>query len=393
MTNTNKNHTIKEVNAYNDLREELNGKLQIRVPLWIHDILSNDLENYTITTGTANFTAIITKILSSMKEYRKFERDTKLKILKAADAYVSNYYGYDIDVDDDDDCLVDLADDASLYIDTIMTILEDDENKNRNLGTVRIDIHITYENTPLLSYVQRQCGTNLSIGEYILQILRWYCSKPAYKREQILFSKTLNDIKRMLKDKDNHFYDVYMKSKGGHIVTMKPYKLVHGKDDVHNYLIGVRHSNNIDKPTSLRLDNMDNTIDENFIVSDQVKSREFEENEIKTFERMIANNPAYPFFSFFDEYNVLRFNRIVEKKYKTIYTQRPRYIDRKENKDGTVDYTFDCSSRQINQYLIRLISSFNLYELDAATIEIINPIPFKDKFKDYYLQFIKILKD
>ena len=328
-----------------------------------------------------------------MKEYRKFERDTKLKILKAADAYVSNYYGYDIDVDDDEDRLVDLADDASLYIDTIMTILEDDENKNRNLGTVRIDIHITYENTPLLSYVQRQCGTNLSIGEYILQILRWYCSKPAYKREQILFSKTLNDIKRMLKDKDNHFYDVYMKSNGGHIVTMKPYKLVHGKDDVHNYLIGVRHSNNIDKPTSLRLDNMDNSLDENFIVSDQVKSREFEENEIKTFERMISNNPAYPFFSFSDEHYVLRFNPIVEKKYKAIYTQRPRYIDRKENKDGTVDYTFDCSSRQINQYLIRLISSFNRYELDAATIEIINPIPFKDKFKDYYLQFIKILKD
>lgn len=189
MTNTNKKHTIKEINAYNDLREELNGKLQIRVPIWIHDILSNDLENYTITTGTANYTAIITKILSSMKEYRKFERDTKLKILKAADAYVSNYYGYDIDVDDDEDRLVDLADDASLYIDTIMTILEDDENKNRNLGTVRIDIHITYENTPLLSYVQRQCGTNLSIGEYILQILRWYCSKPAYKREQILFQR------------------------------------------------------------------------------------------------------------------------------------------------------------------------------------------------------------
>lgn len=393
MTNTNKKHTIKEINAYNDLREELNGKLQIRIPIWIHDILSNDLENYTITTGTANYTAIITKILSSMKEYRKFERDTKLKILKAADAYVSNYYGYDIDVDDDEDRLVDLADDASLYIDTIMTILEDDENKNRNLGTVRIDIHITYENTPLLSYVQRQCGTNLSIGEYILQILRWYCSKPAYKREQILFSKTLNDIKRMLKDKDNHFYDVYMKSNGGHIVTMKPYKLVHGKDDVHNYLIGVRHSNNIDKPTSLRLDNMDNSLDENFIVSDQVKSREFEENEIKTFERMISNNPAYPFFSFSDEHYVLRFNPIVEKKYKAIYTQRPRYIDRKENKDGTVDYTFDCSSRQINQYLIRLISSFNRYELDAATIEIINPIPFKDKFKDYYLQFIKILKD
>ena len=108
---------------------------------------------------------------------------------------------------------------------------------------------------------------------------------------------------------------------------------------------------------------------------------------------MISNNPAYPFFSFSDEYYVLRFNPIVEKKYKAIYTQRPRYIDRKENKDGTVDYTFDCSSRQINQYLIRLISSFNRYELDAATIEIINPIPFKDKFKDYYLQFIKILKD
>lgn len=120
----------------------------------------------------------------------------------------------------------------------------------------------------------------------------------------------------MVKDKDNHFYDVYMKTNGGHIVTMKPYKLVHGKDDVHNYLIGVRHSNNIDKPTSLRLDNMDNTIDENFIVSDQVKSREFEENEIKTFERMIANNPAYPFFSFSDEYYVLRFNPIVEKSIK-----------------------------------------------------------------------------
>lgn len=386
-------HTNKESNQYNDLREELNGKLQIRIPIWMHDILSNDLENYTITNGTVNYTAIISKILSSMKEYKKFERETKLKILKAGDAYVENYYGYDIDQEDDEDRLVDLADDASLFIDTITTILEDDENKNRNTGSIRIDIHITYENTPLMSYVKEQCGENLSMGEYIMGVLRWYCSKPAYKREQILFSKTINEIKRMLKDKSEHFYDVYMKSNSGHIVTMKPYKLVHGKDDVHNYLIGVRFNDDTYKPTSLRLDNIDNTLDENFIISDKVESREFKEKEINTFERMMANNPAYPFFSFEDDYYVLRFNKIVENKYKAIYTQRPRYIDRKENKDGTVDYTFDCSSRQMNQYLIRLISSFNNYEIKEAMIKIINPQAFKDKFKDYYLHFIEVLKD
>ncbi len=387
-------HTNKEINEYYDLREELNGKLQIRIPVWIHDILTSDLQTYTLSNnGVANTTIIITKILSSIKEYKKFERNTKLKILKAGDAYTENYYGVEVDVEDDEDRLVDLADDASLFIDSILTLLDEDETKNKALGTIRIDIQITYENTPLLSYIKEQCGDNLSITEYIKNILKWYCSKPAYKREQILFSKTLKDINNILKDKDNHFYDVYMKTGNGHIVTMKPYKLAHGKDDVHNYLIGIRNINGNLKPTSLRLDNIDNNLDENFVINYDIHTKEFEEKEIKTLDRMINNNPAYPFFSFDDEYYVLRFNKLLENKYKVIYTQRPKYINRKENEDGTVDYTFDCSSKQMNQYLIRLISSLTNQEIENASIKIISPQAFKDNFKEYYLHFIEVLKD
>ncbi len=387
-------HTNKEINEYYDLREELNGKLQIRIPVWIHDILTSDLQTYTLSNnGVANTTIIITKILSSIKEYKKFERNTKLKILKAGDAYTENYYGVEVDVEDDEDRLVDLADDASLFIDSILTLLDEDETKNKALGTIRIDIQITYENTPLLSYIKEQCGDNLSITEYIKNILKWYCSKPAYKREQILFSKTLKDINNILKDKDNHFYDVYMKTGNGHTVTMKPYKLAHGKDDVHNYLIGIRNINGNLKPTSLRLDNIDNNLDENFVINYDIHTKEFEEKEIKTLDRMINNNPAYPFFSFDDEYYVLRFNKLLENKYKVIYTQRPKYINRKENEDGTIDYTFDCSSKQMNQYLIRLISSLTNQEIENASIKIISPQAFKDNFKEYYLHFIEVLKD
>ncbi len=394
MANINKKHTNKEIDEYYDLREELNGKLQIRLPIWICDILNNDLNTYTLSSnGTKNTTIIISKILASIKEYKKFQREAKLKILKAGDAYTKNYYGYEIDVEEDEDRLVDLGDDASLYIDTILTILDEENDKNHNTKTERIDIQITYENTPLLSYVKEQCGESMTLTDYIKGILKWYCNKPAYKREQILCSRVVKDIQNLLKNKDGHFYDVYMKSNGGHIVTIKPYKLVHGSDDVHNYLIGIKEVDNTYRPISLRLDNIDNKLDENFIINDSINSREFTSKELLTLERMISNNPAYPFHSLNDDLYVLRFNKIAENKFKSVYTQRPRYIDKKENKDGTIDYTFDCSSRQMNSYLIRLISSFNNYEIEDAYISIISPKPFKEKFKDYYLKFINVIKD
>lgn len=387
-------HTKKETNEYNDLRDMLNGKLQVRIPNWIYNILTNDLQTYTLTNnGTGNTTVIITKILGSINEYKNFEKETKLKILKAGDAYTKNYYGVEVDPEDDEDRLVDLADDASLFIDTILTLLDEDETKDTTSTKKRIDIQVTYENTPLLSYVKNQCGENLKLSEYINNILKWYCTKPAYKREQVLFSKTLKEINDVLKKNSKHFYDVNMKTGGGHIITMKPYKLVHGKDDIHNYLIGIRNVDGNLKPTSLRLDNIDNSLNENFMVNYTIKSKDFDEKEIKTLERMANNNPAYPFYSFEDENYVLRFNEIVENKYKVIYTQRPNYISRKDNKDGTFDYTFDCSSKQMNQYLIRLISSLNNYEIENAMIKIVSPKAFKDNFKEYYLHFIEVLKD
>ncbi len=394
MARTALKHTKKEVNEYNDVRDDLNGKLQVRIQKWMYDILTNDLQTYTLTSnGTGNTTVIISKILASINEYKEFEKNTKLKILKAGDAYTENYYGVEIDPEDDEDRLVDLADDASLFIDTILTLLDEDEDKNKNKDKIRIDIQVTYDNASALSYVRNQCGENLKISDYVRNILKWYCTKPAYKREQILFHKTLKNINAVLNKKSKHFYDVAMKTNGGHIVTMKPYKLVHGKDDVHNYLIGIRDVDDNLKPTSLRLDNIDNTLNENFIVNYSIKSKDFDEKEIKTLERMISNNPAYPFYSFEDENYVLRFNEVVENKYKVIYTQRPNYISRKDNKDGTFDYTFDCSSKQMNQYLIRLISSLNNYEIEKAMIKIVSPKAFKDNFKDYYLHFIEVLKD
>ena len=108
---------------------------------------------------------------------------------------------------------------------------------------------------------------------------------------------------------------------------------------------------------------------------------------------MIKNHPAFSYYSLKVDYYKLRFNKVAEDKYNQVYTQRPKYIQRVVNGDGTIDYTFDCSTRHINQYLIRLMTSFSPDEIKNAYIEILAPQGFKDNFKNYYLKFIDVIKD
>lgn len=390
-----------KLKIYHELINGKSGKFQIRIPIWVYTVLENDLATYSITRdGQANMTVIVSAILASFNEYRKQEADTKLKILRAGDEYASSFYNCEIDDLNDSERLVDLAQDETVFIDRIKTILKDEESKLHEKGTVRINIHKTINNASILtSIVSLTDPDGVTITEYIKNILEWYAAKPGYRREEILCARTIKEINSLLARKEEKvpFYDVLMKK--GFVVKIKPYKLVHDNDGIHNYLIGIKliHNHNtnefIPKTISLRVDNIESNVNTIFYLDETLKASEFSEDEKNTLESMIKNHPAFSYYSLKVDYYKLRFNKVAEDKYNQVYTQRPKYIQRVVNGDGTIDYTFDCSTRHINQYLIRLMTSFSPDEIKNAYIEILAPQGFKDNFKNYYLKFIDVIKD
>lgn len=384
---------------YKDLIFRSPNKIQIRIPLYVNRVLENDLNSFFSFDTQPNITTIVTKILASFNEYRKQERKTKLKILEAGDDFAQEVYNIKPLNLKQDERLVLAGKGENLFINKIKTLLNNNDEKIYENGTVRINIHKTISNAAIISSIEQLCDGDLTVTKYIKEILMWYVSFPGFKREQILFARTVKDINEILanNNEETFFYDIIMKK--GFIKTIRPYALVHDPDGTRNYLIGITPFFNKQtekeefKATSLRLDNIETNVESTFCINDKYKRSYFSDKEKKILELMIKNNPAYIYFSLKEERYVLRFNKVAENKYNQVYVQRPKYVEKIENNDGTVDYVFDCSTKQINQYLVRLMTSFNNKEIDEAYIELIEPQGFKDNFKDYYLKFIKVIKN
>lgn len=396
---TKSNVTSKDKEDYKKLISENEHKIQIRIPLWVNAVLENDMSAYNLIQGaTPNMTMMVSRVLSSVNEYRKHERETKLKILELGDRYAADFYNAEIVDEELDDRLADISSDETLFINGITTLLNNEDTKDLTKGTVRIDIHKTLSNASILLAISELCNENLTIGMYIKNILEWYALQVGYKREQILFARTIKDIKKVLKSSPGkvYYYDIPMKK--GHIVAIKPYALEHDQNGIHNYLLGItkyidKNTNEfVLKPTTLRIDNIVDNLSDVFCIHDEYKSEEFSNEEIDILNLMIKNNPAYAYRNLKPDLYKLRFDSLAMTKYNQIYLQRPKYIEKLENKNGTVDLTFDCATQQLNSYMIRLMTSFNNYELESPHIEILEPQGFKDNFKDYYLQFAKTLK-
>lgn len=393
------NVTDKNREDYKKLMKENDNKIQIRIPVWVNTVLENDMVTYNLTQeGTPNMTMIVSRILSSVNNYRKHERQTKLRILELGDAYAADFYNVATVSEDFDDRLADISSDETLFINGITTLLNSEDTKDLPKGTVRIDIHKTLSNASIILMVSNLCNQELTIGMYIKNILEWYALQPGYKREQILFDKTIKEIQKLLKsNKDkSHYYDVPMKR--GHISVIKPYTLEHDQNGIHNYLLGITKYTDrntgelVSKPTTLRIDNIIDDLAEIFCVNNDHKSEVFSDDEIAILNLMVKNNPAYAYRSLKNDLYKLRFDKLAQMKYNQIYMQRPKCIERIQNEDGTADYTFDCTTQQINQYMVRLMTSFNNYELGEPHIEILEPQGFKDNFKNYYLKFVSTLK-
>ena len=390
----------KDRENYKKLIEENENKIQIRVPIWVYNVLDNDLSTYTLTQdGNPNMTTIVSRILMSINEYRKYLRETRIKILELGDAYAADFYNVKTVNEDAEERLSNLSNEEELFVNGTLQLLSDEEKKSHSKGTVRIDIHKTLTNASVLMSITRLCNGELTIGMYIKSVLEWYALKPGYERERILFSKTAKEIRSKLKENSEkvHYYDIIMKN--GFTAVIKPYALAHDPDGIHNYLLGITtYTNRVTgqtglKATTLRLDNIEDNVSEIFCIHDELPSESFSDDEVNTLELMKKNNPGYTYFSLRNDLYKVRFNKFTESKYNSVYSQRPKFVERKENSDGTIDYTFDCSTRQINQYLIRLMTSFNSNEIEKAQIEILEPQGFKDNFKNYYLKFANILKD
>ena len=391
------NYTEQEIQDYEELLTNEPNKIQIRIPGWVYNILKSDLDTYNITSEiNPSMTDLVSRILMAVNEFRDFERQTKTELLKLADKYAAERHKAKIINDDYDDRMANLIPDEKLYLNNTISLLKDNESYYFfDKSSERIDIHKTLYNASTLMSISCFCDEDegLSVGKYTKKLLEWYVIQPAYKRERILFYKTVKEINEVIKknNPDGIYYTVNMKDVAP--VVIKPYTMVTASDAIHNYLLGIRVKDGKTIATTLRIDNIDTFVNQAFCVDSNHKPCKFTNKELETIKLMIDNHPAFNYKTLNGEELVLRFNKFAANKYKKVYTHRPKYTKIKDNKDGTYDYTFNCSEDQLKKYLVRLITSFGDDEYENASIEILSPQPFKEGFKDYYLRCASIIKD
>lgn len=391
------NYTEQQRQDYEDLINDDPNKIQIRLPGWVYNVLKNDLDTYNITCeDNPSMTDLVSRILMAVNEFRDFERQTKTELLKLADQYAEEQYDADIKNTDYDDRMASLLPDEKLYLNNTISLLKDNEAYYYfDKLSQRIDVHKTLYNASTLMSIYSFCDEDegLTIGKYIKKLLEWYVIQPAYKRERILFYKTVKEINEIIdgNNVDGIFYTVNMKDVEP--VVIKPYIMVPASDAIHNYLLGIRIKDGKTMGTTLRIDNIDTFVNRAFCIDSNHKPCKFTNKELDTIKLMMDNHPAFNYNTLGGEEYILRFNKVVAEKYKKVYTHRPKYTKIKDNKDGTYDYAFNCSEEQLKKYLVRLMTSFddNLYK--EASIEVISPQAFKDSFKDFYLKYANIIKD
>ena len=403
MENKKNKYKNQSDDAYKELLEKLDTKRQTSIPNWIIDILVNDLDTYNIPPSKGNpseiwkkggnLTNLTTRILASLNEYRKRESEARIKLLNLADQYAQDIYNCEIDEADNKNRLFDLGEDERKFLNEAMKLLKDEAFNSDDSNEIT-DVHITKDNAKYIQQIYDVYGKE--VNDEIVELLRYYAVQPAYEREQILFYKELEEIKKIFnqhKNKEMPFYNVNLLSGNDRII--KPYALVQGKDGIHNYLIGISPKNDSDEfqTISIRLDSFNPLYNEVFSKNYNYEELEFSKEETHILDLMIENHPAFAYDSLKEENFIIRLNEAAALKYRKNYLHRPRYIKKIDNKDGTYDYVFNCPSNQMKKYIIRLMTSFNEDKVSEGRIEIIEPIDFKNSFKDYYYNFYKCIKD
>ena len=94
-------------------------------------------------------------------------------------------------------------------------------------------------------------GANFSQSEFIRKIFEWFCNKPKYEREKILFNSEYNELKRAIEERRRINITILTSNKKLFKTSCFPIGIFSSKEETSFYLIGIDKKDTNIYPTGL----------------------------------------------------------------------------------------------------------------------------------------------
>ncbi len=177
---------------------------------------------------------------------------------------------------------------------------------------------------------------SLDLSSFFRNMFLSYLSLPIYKRERIIYRRTIRQIEDIIRKKEKLSY--YRKDTGKtHIIN--PYTVESSSNELFNYLVG-QYENGDKHKTSVRIARIKDIVPIH-------KTAEFSDNFEQCYKTAKKNGIQF----MMDEVEI-RSVVLNAKQYETYskrYLERPKMFDEKADGDLHICY-FDCSEFQINGF-------------------------------------------
>ena len=177
---------------------------------------------------------------------------------------------------------------------------------------------------------------SLDVSSFFRNMFLSYLSMPSYKRERIIYRKTIMQIEEIIRKKEKLSY--YKKDTGKtHILN--PYTVESSTNELYNYLIG-QYDNDDKHKTSVRIAR----IKDIFPIH---KTAEFSDNFEECYKSAKKNGIQF-MMDDVETHSVV----LTGKQYDTYnrrYLERPKIIDEKIDGDSHICF-FDCSRFQLESF-------------------------------------------
>lgn len=212
------------------------------------------------------------------------------------------------------------------------------EISNGRNGSVVFSLKPTGQTKNIIEYIYLNLNNN-SVSQYFCKLFLNYLKKPRYEREQLIFKNTYDVISDAIK-KNKMVYFSTTRSNTMHEVS--PFTIANSKEELHNYLlcdeiIEDKHTVQTYRLNRIKSINMSN------------RKRIILEENIGFFKKMIMYGPQYVIDH--NELTTIVFNDSGIKTFNKIYINKPNPIKRTRRDNGEWECVFDCSKKQVDQFL------------------------------------------
>lgn len=214
---------------------------------------------------------------------------------------------------------------------------------------------------------------NPNLSEYICKMLKFYFSKPLYKREQIIFSDEYSTISECCQKNCIRFRYTY----DNKTYTVMPYRIFTGKEQMFNYVFcyGLDEDGK-SKNYSFRLSRMT-------CIQKSYSSIPYPSDIKDKFGLTKKLGASYAINDELEETCVL-LTPAGKRSFKHIYFGRPK-VDRNEiTPAGNYRYYFICSTEQLYRY-------FRRFNPGEAIIEY--PTTLRDRIIDFHVKSLEGYED